>query len=76
MSTEDVEKLMRDLKFKAIFERDPVAKRGAADALASYGKKSIPYMNEVASSLSLDDTFKAYVLNKITQVNIFSPPHT
>jgi hypothetical protein len=74
LSTDDVEKLMRDLKHQAIFERDPQVKRRAVDALGSHGKKSVKYLHEVANYLGIDDMFKAYVLNKIAQVNIFSSP--
>jgi hypothetical protein len=74
LSTDGVEKLMKDLKHQAIFEIDPIVKRRAVDALASNGRKSIPYLNEVAKSATTDSMFIAYVLNKITQVNVFSPP--
>jgi tRNA G26 N,N-dimethylase Trm1 len=61
---------MRDLKLKAIFEVDPIVKRKAVDALAGYGKKSIPYLNEVANSIGISDTLKAHVLSKMKDANI------
>ena len=67
---------MRDFKHKAIFETDSIVKKSAVDALASNGKKSIPYLNDVANSLGIDASFKAYVLSKIAQTNIFSPPES
>jgi vesicle coat complex subunit len=65
---------MRDLKHKAIFETDPIVKRRAVDALATNGKKSIPYLHHVASSIGISDMLKAYVLEKIALVNTISPP--
>jgi hypothetical protein len=67
-------KLNQDLKHQAIFEIDPLVKRGAVDALASYGKKSVNLLKEVSNSAGIDNSLKIYILNKITQLNIFSPP--
>ena len=53
MSEDEVEKRMRDLKLKAILEIDPIMKRAAVDALAGYGKQSIPYLHEVIDSLNI-----------------------
>ena len=69
MSTDDVEKQMQDLKHKAIFETDPFVKRKAVDALASHGKKSIPYLNEILNLSTTDNMLKAYVLQKIELAN-------
>jgi hypothetical protein len=70
----DEQKLMQDLKFQAIFDPDPLVKRGAVDALASHGKKSVNLLQEVSNSAGIDNSLKIYILSKITQLNIFSPP--
>jgi hypothetical protein len=73
LSTDDQQKQMRKLRDQAIFETDPQAKRRAIDALATHRKKSLNLLQEVMDSTD-DDSFKAYVLSKIKEVRIFSPP--
>lgn len=61
----------RGVKCKHIYavEISPSVKRGAIDALASNGKKSIPNLNEIANLPTIDNMLKTYVLQKIALVN-------
>jgi hypothetical protein len=44
-------------------------RRKAVDALASYGKKALPSLTNVAYSLLWTPEIKQYVLDKVKQIN-------
>jgi hypothetical protein len=69
---EIVSRRSRKTDARSILEIDPIVKRAAVDALAGYGKQSIPYLHEVIDSLGISDSLKAYILNKIAWINTIS----
>ena len=75
MSTDDQQKQMQKLRDQAIVEIDSQVKRRAIDALATHRKKSLNLLQEFMDS-AVDDSFKAYVLSKIKETRIFSPPRS
>lgn len=71
MSNDDQQNQMRKLRDQAIYETDPQVRRNAIDALGTYGKRSIDLLQQVAESPVVDDSIKAYALNKIKYANMF-----
>lgn len=63
--SDDDQKQMEKLKDRAIYETDPRLIRSAIDALASYGKESVNFLQEVVDSPVVDNSLKVYALDKI-----------
>jgi hypothetical protein len=60
---------MARLEYIIISSWNMETRRKAVDALTSYGKKALPSLTNVVSSLLWDAELKQYVLDKIKQLN-------
>jgi hypothetical protein len=66
-SSEDEEQQMRKIYNDILLSRDSADKKKDVSALASYGKKAIPFIQELRS-VETDDDMKNYMFDAITQM--------
>ncbi|MFZ0511587.1 MAG: hypothetical protein WAM14_08275 [Candidatus Nitrosopolaris sp.] len=60
---------IQQLKNMIIWNWNQEGKKQAIDTLASYRKKALPALTEIASAMWWDNEIKIYTLDKIRQIN-------
>ena len=61
-------KQMKKIYDDILFSTDPLNKKKGVKALASYGKKAIPFIQELRS-VETNEDMKNYMFDAITQIN-------
>jgi hypothetical protein len=59
---------MKKIYDDILFSTDPLNKKKGVKALASYGKKAIPFIQELRS-VETNEDMKNYIFDAITQIN-------
>jgi hypothetical protein len=65
---EQEKKQMKKIYDDILFSTDPLNKKKGVNALASYGKKAIPFIQELRS-VETNEGMKNYMFDAITQIN-------
>jgi hypothetical protein len=65
---EQEKKQMKKIYDDILFSTDPLNKKKGIKALASYGKKAIPFIQELRS-VETNEDMKNYMFDAITQIN-------
>jgi hypothetical protein len=65
---EQEKKQMKKIYDDILFSTDPLNKKKGVKALASYGKKAIPFIQELRS-VETNEGMKNYMFDAITQIN-------
>jgi len=65
---EKEKKQMKKIYDDILFSTDPLNKKKGVKALASYGKKAIPFIQELRS-VETNEDMKNYMFDAITQIN-------
>jgi len=65
---EQEKKQMKKIYDDILFSTDPLNKKKGVKALASYGKKAIPFIQELRS-VETNEDMKNYMFDAITQIN-------
>jgi hypothetical protein len=65
---EQEKKQMKKIYDDILFSTDPLNKKKGVKALASYGKKAIPFIQELRS-VETNEDMKNYIFDAITQIN-------
>jgi hypothetical protein len=65
---EEEEEQMKKIYQDILFSTDPINKKKGVKALASYGKKAIPLIQELRNVETNEDV-KNYMFDAITQIN-------
>ena len=68
----DEEQQMKKIYDDILLSTDSSNKKKGVRALAGYGKKAIPFIQEVRS-IETDDDMKNYMFDTITQINKGNP---
>ena len=68
MREEEENKQMKKIYNDILFSTDPLNKKKGIKALADYGKKAIPLIQEIRS-LETNEEMKNYIFDVITQIN-------
>ena len=64
---EQERKQMKKIYDDILFSTDPLNKKKGVKALASYGKKAIPFIQELRN-IETDEDVKNYMFDTITQI--------
>ena len=65
---EQEKKQMKKIYDDILFSTDPLNKKKGVKALVSYGKKAIPFIQELRS-VETNEDMKNYMFDAITQIN-------
>jgi hypothetical protein len=65
---EQEKKQMKKIYDDILFSTDPLNKKKGVKALASYGKKAVPFIQELRS-VETNESMKNYMFDAITQIN-------
>jgi hypothetical protein len=65
---EQEKKQIKKIYDEILFSTDPLNKKKGVKALASYGKKAIPFIQELRS-VETNEGMKNYMFDAITQIN-------
>jgi hypothetical protein len=65
---EQQKKQMKKIYDDILFSTDPLNKKKGVKALASYGKKAVPFIQELRS-VETNESMKNYMFDAITQIN-------
>jgi hypothetical protein len=65
---EQEKKQMKKIYDDILFSTDPLNKKRGVKTLASYGKKAIPFIQELRS-VETNEDMKNYMFDAITQIN-------
>jgi hypothetical protein len=66
-SSEDEDQQMKKIQNAILLSRDSSDKKKGVRALANFGKKAIPFLQELRS-IETDEVVKNYMLDAITQI--------
>ena len=67
LSSEDEEQQMKKIYNDILLSRDSTEKKKDVNALASYGKKAVPFIQQLRN-IETDEGMKNYMFDAITQI--------